>query len=97
MGKLSFTRRPGAVVELADPPEMDDLLLADDVHAPQRSESAAVGAFRGFAVANERPRGPIPRTGPQPNEADEAHHARLVQRARAALEEEQAAQRGTRR
>lgn len=97
MGKLSFTRRPGAAVDLVDPPEMDDLLLADDVHAPQYSESAELGAFQGFAVANERPRGPVPRIGPQPNEADESHHARLVQRAQAALAEEQQAARGTRR
>lgn len=96
MSRFGYQRRPGQVVEL-ERPRLDDALLHDDVFAPQESPSAAVGAFAGFAVANERPRGPIERRGPQPDPADEAHRARLVRRAAAALEEEQAAQRGSRR
>jgi len=96
VSRFGYSRRPGQVVDL-ERPRLDDALLHDDVFAPQESASAALGHGLTFAVANERPRGPIERRGPQPDARDETHRARLVQRAQAALAEEQQAQRGARR
>lgn len=82
-------------MQLVERPEMDDVLRHDDVHAPQRSASAAVGAVLPIGSSSGRPVS-AERRGPQPDPADEAHRAQLVQRAQLALAEEQARTKGVR-
>lgn len=91
MGLYSFKRRPGQTVRLERPAEMDDVLRRDDVHAPQRSESSEIGARLPLMSGPASPSAqPHERRGRQPNIDDELHRAKLIRRAQAALEEEQA-------